>query len=169
MTPREAQRIAQERNLDLVEIAPQATPPVCKIIDYGKFRYEQQKHEKAQRKHQQQQQLKEVRLHPRTDDHDVDFKLRHAREFLKEGHKVKFTVVFRGREITRQEIGRELLNQIMTALADDAKVDQPIGMEGRNMSLIVSPEKKKKEKEKVGPALGAPDTQGTPGTPGAAA
>ena len=144
MSPRDAQRIAQERSLDLVEIAPQAEPPVCKIIDYGKFRYEQQKHEKAQRKHQQTQVLKEVRLHPRTDVHDVDFKLRHAREFLKEGHKVKFTVVFKGREITRQEIGRELLSGIVEALQDEAKVDQAIGMEGRNMSLIVSPEKKKK-------------------------
>jgi translation initiation factor IF-3 len=144
MTPREAIRIAQERELDLVEIAPQATPPVCKIIDYGKFRYEQQKREKSQRKHQQQQQLKEVRLHPRTDTHDVEFKTRHAREFLKEGHKVKFTVVFKGREITRQEIARELLSQIMEILAEDAKVDSPISMEGRNMSIILSPDKKKK-------------------------
>ena len=144
MTPREAQMIARERSLDLVEIAPQATPPVCKIIDYGKFRYEQQKHEKAQRKHQHAQVLKEVRLHPRTDTHYVDFKLRHAREFLKEGHKVKFTVVFKGREITRQEIGRELLSGIIESLAEEAKVDQGIQMEGRNMSLIVSPEKKKK-------------------------
>jgi translation initiation factor IF-3 len=144
MTPREAIQLARDRELDLVEIAPQATPPVCKIIDFGKLRYEQQKREKIQRKHQQQQQIKEVRLHPRTDTHDVDFKTRHAREFLNEGHKVKFTVVFRGREITHQDIGRELLTGIIEALADDAKVDQSLRMEGRNMSITLAPEKKKK-------------------------
>jgi translation initiation factor IF-3 len=144
MTPREAIQLARDRELDLVEIAPQATPPVCKIIDFGKLRYEQQKREKIQRKHQQQQQIKEVRLHPRTDTHDVDFKTRHAREFLNEGHKVKFTVVFRGREITHQDIGRELLTGIIEALADDAKVDQSLRMEGRNMSITLAPDKKKK-------------------------
>lgn len=144
MHPREAMQIAMERELDLVEIAPQATPPVCKIVDYGKLRYEQQKREKVQRKHQQHQQLKEVRLHPRTDTHDIDFKTRHARDFLNEGHKVKFTVVFRGREMTHQSIGRELLGGIIEALADDAKVDQPIRMEGRNMWVMLTPEKKKK-------------------------
>jgi translation initiation factor IF-3 len=145
MTPREAIQLARDREMDLVEIAPQATPPVCKIIDFGKLRYEQQKREKVQRKHQQQQQLKEVRLHPRTDTHDVDFKTRHAREFLQEGHKVKFTVVFKGREITHQSIGRELLEGIIESLADDAKVDQPIRMEGRNMSIMLAPDKKVKK------------------------
>lgn len=145
MSSREALTLAQERELDLVEIAPQANPPVCKIIDYGKFKYEQQKRDKTQRKHQHQQQLKEVRLHPRTDDHDVDFKTRHAREFLGEGHKVKFTVVFRGREITHQEVGRELLERIIQALTEDAKVDQAIRMDGRNMSMILAPESKKKK------------------------
>lgn len=146
MSSREALQLAQERELDLVEIAPQATPPVCKIIDYGKFKYEQQKRDKTQRKHQHQQQLKEVRLHPRTDDHDVDFKTRHAREFLNEGHKVKFTVVFRGREITHQDIGRTLLDRIIQALAEDAKIDQAIKMEGRNMSMTLAPDATKKKK-----------------------
>lgn len=145
MSSREALQLAMDRELDLVEIAPQATPPVCKIIDYGKFKYEQQKRDKTQRKHQHQQQLKEVRLHPRTDSHDVDFKTRHAREFLAEGHKVKFTVVFRGREITHQNIGRELLEGIIQSLAEDAKVDQPIRMDGRNMSTILAPDSKKKK------------------------
>jgi translation initiation factor IF-3 len=145
MSSREALQLAMDRELDLVEIAPQATPPVCKIIDYGKFKYEQQKRDKTQRKHQHNQQLKEVRLHPRTDDHDVDFKTRHAREFLQEGHKVKFTVVFRGREITHQNIGRELLEGIIQSLVEDAKVDQPIRMDGRNMSTILAPETKKKK------------------------
>lgn len=145
MSSREAMQMAMDRELDLVEIAPQANPPVCKIIDYGKFKYEQQKRDKTQRKTQHQQQLKEVRLHPRTDEHDVDFKTRHARDFLNEGHKVKFTVVFRGREITHQEVGRELMEKIIESLVDDAKVDQAIRMDGRNMSMILAPESKKKK------------------------
>jgi translation initiation factor IF-3 len=145
MSPREALQIARERELDLVEIAPQATPPVCRIIDFGKFRYEQQKRDKTQRKSNAQGQLKEVRLHPRTDTHDVDFKTRHAREFLAEGHKVKFTVVFKGREITRREIGQQLLEQIIQDLADDAKIDQPLRTDGHNMSVIMAPDAKKKK------------------------
>ncbi|MBS1912204.1 MAG: translation initiation factor IF-3 [Bacteroidetes bacterium] len=145
MSAREALQIAMDRELDLVEIAPQANPPVCKIIDFGKFKYEQQKRDKTQRKSQHQQQLKEVRLHPRTDEHDVDFKTRHAREFLGEGHKVKFTVVFRGREITHQEFGRQLLQGIIDSLVEDAKVDQPIRIDGRNMSMILAPDSKKKK------------------------
>jgi translation initiation factor IF-3 len=150
MSPREALKIAEERELDLVEIAPQAKPPVCKIVDFGKYRYEQQKREKAQRKSQQQGQLKEVRLHPRTDTHDVQFKVRHAKDFLGEGHKVKFTVVFKGREITRKEVGRELLQEIIDLLVDDAKIDQPMRTDGHNMSVILSPEKKSKSKKSEG-------------------
>ncbi len=146
MSSREALQLAMDRELDLVEIAPQANPPVCKIIDFGKFKYEQQKRDKTQRKNQHQQQLKEVRLHPRTDSHDVDFKTRHAKEFLGEGHKVKFTVVFRGREMGHQEVGRELLEKIIEALVDDSKVDQAIRMDGRNMSLILAPDVNKKKK-----------------------
>jgi translation initiation factor IF-3 len=145
MHPREAMQLAMERELDLVEIAPNAEPPVCKIVDYGKHRYEQQKRDKVQRKNQQTQQLKEVRLHPRTDTHDVDFKTRHAREFLQEGNKVKFLVVFKGREVTHQQIGRDLLQGIIDALADDAKVEQPIRMEGRNMWMTLAPDSKKKK------------------------
>lgn len=144
MTPYEALKLAQSKEMDLVEIAPQANPPVCKIIDYGKLRYEQQKREKLQRKNQLQQQLKEVRLHPRTDTHDIDFKTRHAREFLEHGHKVKFSVLFKGREMAHKEIGRELLETIIQSLVNDAKVDQPIRMDGRNMSVILAPDKKKK-------------------------
>lgn len=144
MTPYEALKLAQSKEMDLVEIAPQANPPVCKIIDYGKLRYEQQKREKLQRKNQLQQQLKEVRLHPRTDTHDIDFKTRHAREFLEHGHKVKFSVLFKGREMAHKEIGRELLETIIQSLVNDAKVDQPIRMDGRNMSVILASDKKKK-------------------------
>jgi len=143
MSPREALQIARERELDLVEIAPNATPPVCKIIDYGKYRYEQQKREKAQRKNQHQQQLKEVRLHPRTDTHDLNFKKRHAREWIEQGHKVKFSVFFKGREMAHKDIGRELLKSIIEDMTDVSKVDQAVRMDGRNMHMTLSPEKKK--------------------------
>lgn len=144
MTSKEAYRKAEEMNLDLVEIAPQAKPPVCKIIDYGKFLYELQKKEKQQKKNQQQQQMKELRFKWRTDTHDFNFKTRHAREFLKSGNKVKGTIMFRGREITHKEIGRELLEKFVAELSDIGKVDSPLKFEGKNLSVIMAPDKKKK-------------------------
>ncbi len=146
MSPRDALRIAQERELDLVEIAPQAKPPVCKIVDYGKFRYEKQKREKQQRKSQHKQQLKEVRLHPRTDTHDLDFKKRHATEWLEAGHKVKFSVFFKGREMAHKDIGRELLVSIIEDLKSISKVDQDVRMDGRNMHMTLSPDGPVKKK-----------------------
>lgn len=147
MTPREALKIAYEREQDLVEIAPQAKPPVCKIVDYGKFSYELHKKEKHQRKHQQQQQMKELRFKWRTDTHDFNFKVRHARNFIDDGHKVKATVMFRGREIIHQEFGVELLKRFVAALEDIAKIDQAIKTEGKFLSVIMTPDKtKKKEK-----------------------
>lgn len=148
---REALRIATERELDLVEIAPQANPPVCKIIDYGKFVYEQQKREKQQKKTQTQTTLKEVRFKAGTDTHDFDFKTRHAREFLEDGHKVKATVMFKGREILHKELGEVLLQKFIDALADVSKVDQPMRMEGRFLGVMLAPESKKipKKKESV--------------------
>lgn len=137
--------LAEQRNLDLVEIAPQAKPPVCKIIDYGKFIYDLQKKDKVQKKNQQQQQLKEIRFKSRTDTHDFDFKTRHAREFLEEGNKVKGTVFFRGREITHKDIGQELLQRFVDALEDVSKIDSPIKSEGRNISVILAPDKIKKK------------------------
>jgi translation initiation factor IF-3 len=145
MSVKAALRIAEERELDLVEIAPQAKPPVCKIIDYGKFSYELQKKEKYQRKQQQQQQMKELRFKWRTDTHDFNFKTRHAREFILSGNKVKATVIFRGREIIHQEIGIELLNRFVAALEDIAKVDQTIKSEGKFLSVIMAPDKTKKK------------------------
>jgi translation initiation factor IF-3 len=144
MTPQEALRIAIEREVDLVEIAPKAIPPVCKVIDFGKFRYEQQKRDKLQKKHQHQQQLKEIRFKAATDTHDFDFKTRHAREFLIEGDKVKAAVFFRGREIVHSSLGIDLLKRFVAALADVSKVDQEIRMEGNNCSVTLSPEKEKK-------------------------
>ncbi|MDT3739293.1 MAG: translation initiation factor IF-3 [Candidatus Kapabacteria bacterium] len=145
MQTREALRIAEEKELDLVEIAPQAKPPVCKIIDFGKFSYEIQKKEKLAKKNQQQQLMKEIRFKWRTDVHDFNFKARHAKDFLEEGNKVKASVMFRGREITHQEIGKELLERFVLEMLDVAKVDSPIKMEGRNLSVIFSPIKTKKK------------------------
>ncbi len=142
-----ALRMAEEQEKDLVEIAPQAKPPVCKIIDYGKFQYEQQKREKTQKKTQQNQQMKEIRFKWRTDTHDFNFKVRHAREFIEDGNKVKVSVLFRGREITHQNIGKELIERFVEAVKDIAKVDQSVLSEGRTISVVVSPDKAKKKKE----------------------
>jgi translation initiation factor IF-3 len=139
--------LAGERGKDLVEIAPQAKPPVCKIIDFGKFRYEQQKKEKIQKKNQQVSVLKEIRFHPNTDVHDFDFKTRHAINFLEEGNKVKATVVFKGREMAYVEQGEDLLKRFLERVQDVSKVEVEPKMEGRNMSLIVVPNLKKGKKK----------------------
>lgn len=138
-----ARKIATEKELDLVEIAPQAKPPVCRIMDYGKFKYEQQKREKLQRKRQQIILVKEVRFHPNTDTHDFDFKVRHARQFLIDGNKVKASVVFRGRQMAHQEFGLKLLEKFKEQLEDLAIIEREPNMEGRSMIAIFSPDKKK--------------------------
>lgn len=139
--------MANERGKDLVEIAPQAKPPVCKIIDFGKFRYEVQKKEKIQKKNQQVSVLKEIRFHPNTDVHDFDFKTRHAINFLEDGNKVKATVVFKGREMAYVDQGENLLKRFLERVEDVAKVEVEPKMEGRNMSLIVVPNLKKGKKK----------------------
>jgi len=136
--------MARERDADLVEIVPTATPPVCKIINFGKFKYELAKKDKIQKKHQHVSLLKELRFHPNTDVHDFDFKARHARQFLTDGHKVKATVVFKGREITYKEKGELLLGRLIERLDDVSKVDQASHMEGRSMIIILAPDRKKK-------------------------
>lgn len=138
--------MAEEKEQDLVEIAPQAKPPVCKIIDYGKFRYEQQKRDKLQRKNQSVSILKEIRFHPNTDVHDFEFKAKHAINFLDEGNKVKATVRFKGREMAYKEQGSDLLNRFIGRIEEYAKVETPIKMEGRNMSVILVPLSKKIKK-----------------------
>jgi translation initiation factor IF-3 len=148
MTPAQATAMARERNADLVEIVPTATPPVCKIIDFGKYKYELAKKDKIQKKHQHVSLLKELRFHPNTDVHDFDFKSRHARQFLLDGHKVKATVVFKGREITYKVKGEELLARLVERLTDVSKVDQASHMEGRSMILILAPDRKKKVESK---------------------
>ena len=139
-------RIAGERGQDLIEIAPQAKPPVCKILDFGKFKYEQQKREKIQRKNQQVSLLKEIRLHPNTDVHDFEFKAKHALNFLEEGNKVKVVVMFKGRELAYTEKGEELLNRFIEKVQDVAKVETPIRLEGKNMTVILIPTKIKSKK-----------------------
>ena len=144
MSSDQALEMARERGMDLVEIAGQAEPPVVKIMDFGKFRYEQQKKAKEQRKKQARQgELKEVRFRPRTDDHDYGFKLKHAREFLLEGNKVKAWVQFRGRDIIYKEQGQAMLQKFIDDLEDIAKVDQPPTMEGRRMTIMLTPGAKK--------------------------
>jgi translation initiation factor IF-3 len=144
MSTKEALVIALERNLDLIEIVPNAQPPVCKIIDFGKWKYEQQKRDKQAKKSQHQQLLKEVRFHPNTDTHDFEFKVRHARAFIEEGHKVKAYVQFKGREVAYKQFGEELLNNFKSRIEDIAKIDQDISMMGRTMSMVLSPSGKKK-------------------------
>ncbi len=135
--------MARNQNLDLVEIAPNADPPVCKIMDFGKYRYEQKKRDKESRKRQQGAQLKEVRFRPRTDTHDFEFKAKHAREFLSDGNKVRAYVQFRGRDIIYKDQGMKVLVRLVAALEDVAKVDQAARMEGRRMTTILTPRKSK--------------------------
>ncbi len=136
---KEAMRIAEEQGLDLVEVAPNATPPVCRIMNYGKYKYQQSKRTHDARKHQTVIQVKEVKLRPRTEEHDFEFKLRHAKRFLSEGNKVKVSVLFRGREMAYPEHGRQLINRFIEGVKDLITVEQPPRLEGRNMVTILAP------------------------------
>jgi translation initiation factor IF-3 len=144
MSPKAATEIARAKQMDLIEIVPNAKPPVCKIIEFGKWKYEQQKKDKLAKKSSHQQLLKEVRFHPHTDTHDFEFKVRHARNFIEEGHKVKAYVQFKGREVAYKQFGEELLNNFKARMEDIAKVDQDMSMMGRMMSMVLSPGSKKK-------------------------
>lgn len=137
MDNREALRLAREAGLDLVEVSPNERPPVCKIIDYGKFKYNQKKNQK---KHHEQQ-LKELRIRPKTDDHDRDIKMAHALRFLKEGDKVQFKMVFRGRERAHREIGHETFAEIIQHFGELAKIERAPVMDGRDMIMILAPNK----------------------------
>ena len=130
--------LAAEAGLDLVEVAPTANPPVCKIVDYGKMLYEAAKKEKEAKKKQHTIMVKEVRMRPKTDDHDLAFKVKHARKFLEQKNRVKFSVFFRGREMDHTILGEELLKRVLIMLDDIAKVEAEIKMEGRNMTMTVS-------------------------------
>jgi translation initiation factor IF-3 len=133
--------MAAEKELDLVEVSPTAVPPVCRIMDFGKFKYQQSKKLQEAKKKQVQVQLKEVKLRPKTDDHDLDFKVKHVKRFLEEGNKAKITMVFRGREITHTNLGLEILEKISEELQEIAVIEVRPKMEGRSMYMIVAPKK----------------------------
>jgi translation initiation factor IF-3 len=139
----EALEMAREQGLDLVEIAPQAVPPVVKIMNYGKYRFENEKKVRDSRKKQKLLRLKEIRMQPKIDDHDLDFKSKHVQEFLGEGNKVKVTIRFRGRELAHTELGEEVLKDVLKRIEGDYVVDRPPLMEGKFMSMILSPKAKK--------------------------
>ena len=142
----EALQMARTAGVDLVEIAPQAQPPVCKLLDYGKYKFELEKKNRESRKHQKQIRIKEIRMQPKIDEHDLDFKTRHVREFLDEGNKVKVTVRFRGRELAHTELGKEVLDKILEMLEDSFLVEKPAQMEGRTMSILLNPKGAKARK-----------------------
>ena len=143
MSGRDALQLATEKNLDLVKIAPQAKPPVCKIIDYGKYRFEQSKREKEMKRNQRVQEIKEIRLSLNIDTHDFETKKNHALRFLGEGNKVKASIRFRGREMGHPEIGTEIMSRFAEALSEAANIDKPAKLEGRNMLMFLSPKPQK--------------------------
>ena len=138
----DAIKMAQDAGVDLVEISPTASPPVCKLMDYGRYKYEQNKKAQKAKAKQHTIQVKEVRLRPKTDTHDIQTKTRKARKFLEDGHKVAFTVIFRGREVTHPEIPLEILRGIMEELEELCKIERAPSIEGRRMTMIVAPVKK---------------------------
>jgi len=139
VTPAEAIEMAEEVGLDLVEISPNASPPVCKIMDFGKFKYEQQKKAAEAKKKQKVTEIKEVKFRPNIDEHDYDVKMRAIHKFLTGGDKVKVTMRFRGREMAHQDIGREKLQQVATDVTDLGKVESMPRMEGRQMTMVIAP------------------------------
>jgi translation initiation factor IF-3 len=143
MNPKEALSIANQKGLDLIEVAPNANPPVCKIVDYGKYKYKQSKREKARRQQQSAEKQKEIKLRPATAEHDYQFKKRHAEDFLRSGAKTTLTVMFRGRERTHPELGRELLDRMADELSEFGEIISPPKMRGYNMSMVMGPRSSK--------------------------
>jgi translation initiation factor IF-3 len=144
MDPREAVREAESRELDLVEVAPKADPPVCRIMDYGKYKYEMKRRQREARKNQHTVSVKEIKYRPKIDSHDFDYKTNHVREFLSEGNKVRVTIMFRGREVAHPEFGKEILGKVVEAVRDLGTADQAPEqwrLEGRNMSMTLQPVK----------------------------
>jgi len=142
MATLDALQLAREAGLDLVEVAPQAVPPVVKILDYGKFKFENEKRIRDSKKKQKLLKLKEIRMQPKIDDHDLDFKSKHVREFLADGNKVKVTIRFRGRELAHTELGLDVLKEVLAKIEGEYVMDKPPAMEGRFMSMVLSPKKK---------------------------
>ena len=139
----EALALAKENGLDLVEVAPQANPPACKILNYGKYKFELEKRKREAKKNQKIVKLKEVRMQPKIEKHDLDFKTKHVRSFLEDGNKVKVTIRFRGRELAHTELGKVVLDKVLVLLEDCYILDKRAAMEGRTMSMILSPKVKK--------------------------
>ena len=141
MSLTEALEMAAKASLDLVEVAPNSTPPVCRIMDYGKFRYQQSKKQQVAKKSQSIIQVKEIRIRPKTDDHDLQVKIKHIKKFLTQNDKVKITMMFRGREMAYTDLGKKIMEEVQRALADVCIIDQHPRLEGRNMVMMVSPKK----------------------------
>ena len=169
MQTQEAQKLADEAGLDLVEVSPTARPPVCRIMDFGKFKYEESKKERASKKKQHSSQIKEVKFRPKTEEHDYQFKKRHAEEFLEKHHKLKVTMMFRGREMDHRERGADLLRRLIEDLSHVGAVERDPRFEGRLMIMYMSPlpthqqrpkEKEKEEEKKEGTHAQAEDESG---------
>jgi translation initiation factor IF-3 len=143
MLTSQALEMAREAGLDLVEVAPQAVPPVVKILDYGKFKFENEKKVRDSKRKQKLLKLKEIRMQPKIDDHDLDFKSKHVKTFLAEGNKVKVTVRFRGRELAHTELGLDVLKDVLARIEGEYVMDKPPAMEGRFMSMVLSPKSRK--------------------------
>jgi translation initiation factor IF-3 len=167
----DALALARQRGLDLVEVAPNEVPPVCKLMDYGKFRYEQTKKERDSRKSQKQIVVKEVRFSPKIDDHDIAYRTKMVKRFLDDGNKVKLTVKFKGRELAHPERGRDVLDQVQLTLGDHLLVEAPPRMEGKNMTMLVSlkPQKASGQRPAQKPAAALGDTTAVQASPPAPA
>ena len=159
MATRDAQRLAESRSLDLVEITPNAVPPVCKIMDYGKFKYEQSIREKQARKAQKQTQVKEIKFHPGTDVGDIEHKLRQIRQFLGEGNKVRLSLQFRGRENAHRDIGEDKISEVLSMIKDECYVEQAPKTDGRVHFCLIGPPRKNAPKQPA-PSAAAPNLSG---------
>jgi len=163
LSTREALEMARSAGLDLVEVSPTSRPPVCRIMDYGKFKYEANKRQRKAKKNQHVMRMKEVKLRPKVDDHDYTFKVKHAREFLGERDKVKFTVTFRGRELAHIDLGQKLVQRVIADLVDIGQVETPAKMEGRMLVMVMVP-KPGAAPHKPAPKPGEPGRQAPHGT-----
>ena len=158
ISTREALAMAEAAELDLVEVAPQANPPVCRIMDYGKYRFQQQKRDKDARKKQKNQVVKEIKMRPKIDQHDYDFKVKAIKSFLQDGHRVKVSIFFRGREMAFLDRGREVLNKVLNAITDFGKMEMEPRMEGSYMRIMIAPAVQlESAKKPAAPKEGTPD------------
>jgi len=139
LTIEEARAVADERGFDLVEVSPDADPPVCRLLDYGKFKYQQKKKVQEAKKKQHVVRIKELRLRPITEEHDVETKIKHARQFLEDGDKVMVDMIFKGRQMAHKDIGRQIVDRVVKALEDIAKIEAPLSMQGTHMNVTLAP------------------------------